>query len=689
MDFGRDVLPILSQNCFQCHGPDESQREADLRLDTAAGARHDLGGYAALAPGKSDESALIERVVSSDPDMLMPPPDSGKAALSAEQVLTLRRWIDAGAEYQQHWAFRPIERHAPPALGQSGSELSAARSPLTEIDRFLVARLQAVGLSLSGPVSRLKLIRRATFDLTGLPPKWEDVRAYVDDPAPESDAFAKVVDRLLDSPEYGERWGRHWLDLARYADTHGSSAIGFKRFPFSYTYRDYVIRAFNQDLPYNQFVLQQLAADQLDLPANDPDRAALGFLTIGEQFRNQHDVIDDQIDVIGRGLMGLTLACARCHDHKFDPIPTTDYYALHAVLSASVVPDELPLVGEQSVSESYRSKLGAMKQRREDISREQGEVMRGRLRMQVGLYLRELAKGTPEQDTSTAFLSYRTEDLRPVVLERWRKYLKTFDENDPVFGPWHRLSKLDPEGFSEQCQSLVGKLTEENGDPKAFANEQDLALNPPRWNPRVLESLAERKPETFLDVADVYGAVFADSYRKWQTALLEAAIEAGPDGKVITDEHPNHRVVNSSIERQLRHHLFDPGSPTSLPMDTAKNRGLLNRGVRDKVSGAFNAIHGLNLAADAPPRSMELRESKFPRESFVFVRGNPVRRGERVDPRFLTVLSGAGSQEFAVGRLRRGLAESIIDPSNPLCASRDRQLGMATSLRARPGSYAG
>ena len=322
-----------------------------------------------------------------------------------------------------------------------------------------MTRLQAVGLSLSAPISRTKLIRRATFDLTGLPPRWSDVQTFVRDPDSDSQAFAKVIDRLLESPEYGERWGRHWLDLARYADTHGSSAIGFKRFPFSYTYRDYVIGAFNEDLPYDRFVLQQLAADQLDLPDNDPARAALGFLTIGEQFRNRHDIIDDQIDVIGRGMMGLTLACARCHDHKFDPVPTTDYYALHAALSASHVPEDLPLIGEPAVSNNYQSKLAAMKRHRDDISREQGDVMRGRLRMQVGLYLKELAKGTPEQDTSTAFLSYRTEDLRPVVLERWRKYLKTMDENDPVFGPWHRLSKLGADGFSEQCQSLVQKLT--------------------------------------------------------------------------------------------------------------------------------------------------------------------------------------------------------------------------------------
>ena len=666
IDFGRDVLPILSQNCFQCHGPDEGQRQADLRLDTAAGARVDLGGYAAVVPDEPGTSALIDRIIETDPDLLMPPPESGKSALSKAQVDTLRQWIAGGAQYQQHWSLRPIEV-LPPSPIRDGSEASvSSASKPSQIDQYLIARLSNAGLTYSEPISRRKLIRRATFDLIGLPPTWRDVQAFVDDPDSDDRAFAKVIDRLLGSAEYGERWGRHWLDLARYADTHGSSAIGFTRFPFSYTYRDYVIGAFNADLPYNQFVLEQLAADQLGLADNDPARAALGFLTVGEQYRNRHDVIDDQIDVIGRGLMGLTLACARCHDHKFDPVPTTDYYALHAVLAASHVPEDLPLVGKQTIAERYQSKLATMKRQRNDISREQGEVMRGRLRMQIGLYLRELAKGTPEQDTSTAFLSYRTEDIRPVVLERWRKYVAATDENDPVFGPWHRLAGLTTDQFAQQCQEVVSALQKENGDPKAFVGEQNLTMKPPRWNPRVLQALAERQPNSFVEVAEVYGGVFASTHRKWQTALLEAALEASPDGKVIPDEHENHRVVNSSIERQLRRHLYDPASPTALPMDSPDHRRLLNRGVRDKVSGTFNAIHGLNLSSDAPARSMELRESSSPKDAYVFVRGNPVRRGEQVQPRFLTILSNVQSKPFEVGRLRLGLAQAIVDPANPL-----------------------
>lgn len=639
VEFSRDVRPILAENCFRCHGPDEGMREAELRLDRNT--------------GTTDWTAVIKRVASLDPDEMMPPPESGKK-LKPREIETLQNWIADGAKYQTHWAFEPVGDYEPPKRDDPR---------LTEIDRFIVAALDSRGLALSPPVSRAQLIRRATFDLTGLPPKWSDVEAFVNDPSPT--AFAAVVDRLLDSPAYGERWGRHWLDLARYADTHGGSAIGFTRFPFSYTYRDYVIAAFNADLPYDRFIVEQLAADQLNLDENDPALAALGFLTVGRQYRNRHDRLDDQIDVITRGLLGLTVSCARCHDHKFDPIPTSDYYSLYATLASSRAPRELPLVGNPAVAEQYRDELARRKRLRNDIVREQGEVMRGRLRMQVGMYLRELAEGTPEQDTSTTFLSYRTEDIRPVVLERWRKYLQARDENDPVFGPWHRLSKLDEKDFAGRCQDIVQAMIEENGDPKKFADQHRLGTKPPRWNPRVLNALAAQKPESFIEVADVYGEVFAETQRRWMTSLLEAAVEASPGGRVVPDQDPKHRVINSSIERQLRHHLHSPDSPTSVVLDDDVDLRMLNRGVRDNVRGTLEAIDQLNLGANAPPRAMALREDEAG-ESFVLLRGNPVARGERVEPRFLSVLSGENARPFADGKRRLGLARAIVDPANPL-----------------------
>ena len=556
---------------------------------------------------------------------------------------------------EKHWAFEKTKDYPPPEV--KGEDFS-------EIDRFVIAKLKDAGMQLSEPVSKEKLIRRVTFDLTGLPPTWNEVQMFLNDES--TDALEKVLDRLLASLGYGERWGRHWLDLARYADTTGGSAIGFKKFPFSWTYRDYVIQAFNTDLPYNEFILQQIAADQLKLPENDPALAGLGFLTIGRQFRNRNDRLDDRIDVISRGILGLTVSCARCHDHKFDPISIHDYYSMHATLASSRVPNELPIVGNPIVSEKYQQDLSSLEMKRDDIIREQGEVFRGRLRMQVGLYLKELAKGVPEQDTSTTFLSYRTEDIRPVVLERWRTYLAKLEENDPVFGPWRELSKLDAEGFELACQQKVEKWIKENGDHRKFVEEHKFSLEPPKWNPRVLEALQQRSPNSFVDVAEVYGQVFADVQRRWMKSLMEALEEAASGGKVIPDEDARHKVVNSSIERQLRHHLYNPGTPSDINFENRRDLGMLNRGLRDSVRNTVSAITNRNQSGDAPPRSMVLAEEDRPEDSFVFIRGNPVSRGDKVEPMFLSALRGENSRIFHDGERRLGLAQEIIDPSNPL-----------------------
>jgi len=641
VSFNNDVLPILSGNCFECHGPDKAARKAHLRLDRKE--------------GDKDWSALVKRITSTDPEEQMPPPKTGRK-LKPKQIEMLRRWVESGSKYEQHWAFQPINNPEPPPTKEPD---------LTAIDRFIALRLEEAALQLSEPISRTKLIRRATFDLTGLPPTWNEVETFVKDTSPN--AFAKVIDRLLESSAYGERWGRHWLDLARYADTHGGSAIGFKRFPFSYTYRDYVIRAFNTDLPYDRFIHEQLAADQLQLLEDDPALAALGFLSVGQQFRNRHDRLDDRIDVITRGMLGLTVTCARCHDHKFDPIPTADYYSLHATLANSRVPNELPLIGKPGISEKYVNELTALGEKRDDVIREQGDVFRGRLRMQVGIYLHELAKGVPEQDTSTTFLSYRTEDIRPVILERWRKYLQARTENDPVFGPWHRLSQLDAEGFEDSCRELVGGLKKQNGDPRKFSAEQNFGTRAPKWNPRVLDALESGKPKSFIEVAGVYGQVFTGVQERWMKSLLQASVEAALGGKVVPDQDARHKVVNSAIERQLRHHLHTPASPTSMTFNIRRDLGILNRGVRDATKNMMvSDIENLNLGGNAPPRSMVLQELRGNEKAFVFLRGNPISRGEPVEPRFLSALTGKKTKRFTDGERRLDLAREMTRPGNPL-----------------------
>jgi hypothetical protein len=559
-----------------------------------------------------------------------------------------------------HWAYQPIEKPPVP----TAQNPPPAASP---IDHFIVAALEREGMTLSAPADKRALLRRATFDLTGLPPAWDEVQSFIQDES--SDAFAKVVDRLLASPRYGERWGRHWLDIARYADTHGGGPLGAKKFPFSYTYRDYVIRAFNQDLPYDQFLLEQIAADQLELNGDPRPLAALGFLTVGRQFRNPHDLIDDRIDVVTRGLMGLTVTCARCHDHKYDAIPTEDYYSLYAVFAASEEPAELPLLAEPDESPEYRQyerELNRRKTVREDFIRDQSEVMRGRLRMQVGLYLRELAKGTPEQDLSTIFVSYRTEDLRPLVLERWRKYLAEASVDDPVFGVWHRLSQLSPGDFAQQSAENINNLRKENGEDGSNADKyHQIGATAPKWNPRVLDAISNGNVRSMLDVADAYGTLFANVHRDWLQALAVTSQEAAAEAPDVSDEGPEHAVVNSPVNQQLRRHLYGPDTPTAVPDELA--RKLLNRPIHDRGNGLAGAVANLNLESPgSPPRAMVLKEGDNPPVQSVFIYGDPIDRGSEVPPRFLSVLAGPDAKPYSDGQRRLQLAHSIVDPANPL-----------------------
>lgn len=654
--FNEHIRPILAEHCLQCHGPDAEKREADLRLDLEHSAKEN-----AIVAGHPEKSELLRRLTTADPDERMPPAATGKT-LTVAQIQLVRQWIEDGGKFEGHWSFELISKPAIPVTREPAK---------SDIDRFVIARLEEAGLEMTPAISRQQLIRRASFDLIGLPPTWEEVTAFVNDESPN--AYEKVIDRLLESPRYGERWGRHWLDIARYADTLGGSAIGFTKFPFSYTYRDYVIRSFNDDVPYDQFVTEQLAADQLGLAKDDPALAGLGFLTVGMQYRNQHDTIDDQIDVVTRGLLGLTVACARCHDHKYDAVPTTDYYSLYATFASSSAPDLLPEIRAPEKSnarppkayQEYQAELAKRQRLHSDMAREQSVVMRGRLRMQVGLYLMELAKGTPEQDLSAAFLSYRTDDLRPLVLNAWRDYLKKMSKDDPVFGPWVRLSTMQSEQFDQDCAKLVETLTKENGDASKFPAKQSLAGNAPRWNPRMLKKLAEGKPASMIELAEAYGSLFGDVQVEWLRAVLATTLEAQPGAKVVPDEDARHGDVNSAVNRQLRHHLYAEGTPTAMSDDLAVT--LLNRPVRDNLSGRKGAIHNLHLSSPgSPPRAMTLKEKKDAGGFHVFRRGSAIDRGELVQARFLTALSGTGAESFPDGKRRLGLAQAIVNPANPL-----------------------
>jgi len=325
VDFDRQIRPLLSDKCFACHGPDEAKRMARLRLDIKdGGAFADRGGYRLIVPGDSAHSRLIQRITAEKPALRMPPVSSG-LSLTKEQIELIRKWIDQGAEWTVHWAYVPPKRPAIPQV----SNPAWVRNP---IDAFILARLDHEGLKPSPEADRATLIRRVTFDLTGLPPTPAEVDAFLADKSP--DAYEKVVDRLLRSPRYGERMAMHWLDLARYADTHGYHIDSHREM---WRWRDWVIDAFNQNMPYDQFTIEQLAGDLLPNPTLS-QRIATGFNrnhminfeggAIPEEYQNEYVV--DRVETTATTWLGLTMGCARCHDHKYDPISQKEFYRFYA-----------------------------------------------------------------------------------------------------------------------------------------------------------------------------------------------------------------------------------------------------------------------------------------------------------------------------------------------------------------------
>jgi cytochrome c553 len=352
-------------------------------------------------PGKPDDSLLIQAIRYKDEDLQMPPKDE---KLSDQQIADLTEWVRRGApdprsaapqgvagnRYggvgRQHWAFQPVKKPALPAVQNA----AWVKSPL---DNFVLAKLEASGMAPNQPAEKATLIRRVYFDLIGLPPHPAEVEAFVKDTSPE--AFTKIVDKLLASAAYGEHWARYWLDMARYSDSKGD-ARGQEdlRFPHAFTYRDWVVKAFNADMPYNEFIIHQLAGDRVQaaiekmakdkgqpVPDNRYPLAAMGFLTLGNQFNGRRDdIIGDQIDVTTKAFLGLTVACARCHDHKFDPVPTKDYYSLYGVFANSLQPAELPTlqvnVPKTDALLDYLEKSAALAKRGEELKKQQEELRR-------------------------------------------------------------------------------------------------------------------------------------------------------------------------------------------------------------------------------------------------------------------------------------------------------------------------
>ncbi len=647
--FEQHVRPILVEHCHSCHGP--KKQELGLRLDSAAGLQKGSESGPVVVPGAPDDSLLIQ-AVRYDGDTQMPP----KGKLPDEAIAALVTWVKSGATWpvdpkavgsdtatpaeraRTHWAFQPVGDPAIP-------EVKNPAWVSTPADAFVLSRLEQAGLTPSPRADRRTLIRRATFDLHGLPPTPDEVAAFEADPSP--DAFRTVVRRLLASPRYGERWGRHWLDVARYADTKGYVRLNENpNYSCSWTYRDYVIRALNEDLPYDRFILEQLAADQLDLGDDPRPLAALGFLTLGQRFLNsQHDIIDDRIDVVSRGLLGLTVTCARCHDHKFDPIPTRDYYALHGVFASSPEPRVPPLILRKSEKPPYESYLVELAQRQaklDEFLNAQQASLATACRARLAEYLLAGQKEPVQANfLAVMFLVDASRDLNPVMTQRWARFLEqTRKRHDPVFAPWNDLTQLPAEEFAAKVPVLVtGWRTETTEDE--------------RINQVVVDALARTAPASLSDAAKTYAALLQEADERWQQARQQ---DAG-----VTQ-------LSDRDWEELRQASSGPDSPLTIAVGDVDDFLFVDTTKQNELHAHQRLVEDWVGSAGAAPHAMALVDSPSPENSHIFIRGNASNPGALAPRQFLSLLTHGDAEPFQHGSGRLELAQAIASTDNPLTA---------------------
>lgn len=626
--FEAHVRPLLVDHCYPCHSADAEKLKGDLRLDLRVGwERGGSSGKPAIVPGNPDASPLIQAVRHTHEDLAMPP----RKKLADDLIEKLEHWVRMGAPdprtggaplpdpaeaARQHWAFQPIREPAPPNVRDEAWVANG-------IDRFVLATLESKSLRPSPRANPRTLARRASVVLTGLPPSAEEVSAFEADPSPE--AFARLVDRLLASPRYGERWARHWLDVARYADTKGYVFEEERRYPYAYTYRDYVIRAFNDDKPYDQFLIEQIAADQVVSGDDRSALAAMGFLTLGRRFlNNPHDIIDDRIDVLTRGTMALTVTCARCHDHKYDPVPASDYYSLYGVFASSHEPNEKPLLGtipDRVRYEEFQRELARREKERDDFVRSKEEAHRLKLRRTIGDHLLAAFDAAKFEDSGKREELARSRQLSPNVVGKWIRALETTNTLPaPLFSAWRDFAALTENDFAARAKTLAETIA---------ANAEGS------HDAAVAKAFAGATPASLKEVSERYNRVFSD------------ALDAGHSpARAFLDAKGTPIDLNS--EEVYR--LFD--------VPEAQRKRALQRAVEE-----LQATH-----PGAPPRAMAMADNAQPVEPVVFKRGNPANRGSQVPRQFLGLLAGPDRKPFTQGSGRLELACAIASPANPLTA---------------------
>jgi cytochrome c553 len=665
--FEKKIRPVLAQECYECHSADAKKVKGGLLLDTAEGVLKGGDSGPSIVPGKPGKSLLLLTMqhADPDPDMAMPPK---KDQLPDQVLADFEQWIKMGAPdprdgkvtrklawdektAKDHWAFKAITN---PAVPTPADPKHFIQNP---IDAFVLAKLTEKKLQPTAKADAQTLLRRVTYDLTGLPPTPAEMEAFLADKSP--DAYGKAVDRLLATTAYGERWARHWLDVARYSDTNGDRLNGKRQplFAYAWTYRDYVINAMNADLPYDKFIVEQIAADRLPESKEDKSKlAALGFLTVGKRFMgNENDVLDDRIDVVTKGLMGLTAACARCHDHKFDPIPTKDYYSLHGIFNSSVEPEEEPLVAdfdkESPDYKDYEAQLAKVDAEVDEYHRTHAARLVSGMLDKSGEYLLAVNDSLGAKETSKKGdnfrLAARQRGLEAEVAFIWMERIKSAKKTDPVIGPWLKFAEIPADQFAERGPALAKEI--------ADSGEVQAAL---------AAALAAKAPTSLKDVAAVYTEVFG-ALRK----QLDLPAYLGYKGAGKGNKFPLAKI-NAKLEgpmESLRECVFGNDSVIA-PDEKTMSRALGVQFTNPETAILAKKVNVSFAHPGAPVRAMALVDKPNPRDSVVFIRGEPGNRGPVAPRKFLTVLSYGNDQPFKDGSGRLELAQRIASRDNPLTA---------------------
>ena len=686
--FEKNVRPILSDRCYECHSAQKSSSKGGLILDSRDGALKGGDEGPSVVPGNLEKSLLIKAVRYTDPEFAMPPKKTG-GKLPDDKIAILEEWIKMGApmplggaakitgltgKAREHWAFQAVKKSPVP-------EVKNKAWVKTPIDSFILAKLEEKGLQPNPPAGPESFLRRVSYDLIGLPPTSEQVDTFekaiqaaqiADTMAVRAgksaglveSVYAKRVDELLASPHFGERWARHWLDTARYSDTRGlqvdmgDTLFQDYRYAYAWTYRDYVINAINDDKPYDKFIVEQIAADRIPgISPDDPRLAALGFLTVGKRFEDIHDTIDERIDTTTKAFLGLTVSCARCHDHKFDPIPIKDYYSLHGIFASTVEPLHHPTLAATPKTAAARKDFekrlnmlqdeqvaGFFRYMREARARYEHE-MGGRLMMTT------VRGGSAESGDYSEKYKISLVEMTDFAAMRVQK-------DSPITGPFHAAAQVPLVYFAERAPAAIAESL----------NDPDHPVNP-----IIAAALRSLKPKTLEDVAMAYQKVYIDN----KAAILAHLALLAKPGEAWKNTSPAIAqltgypwAVPSYDEIVDNEDMISLFSTRKFCADW-QNRPIYG-GIGNNGPIAYfrhTLINELRLShPGAPGEAMVVQDSEAPKDSYVFKRGDKNLKGEIVPRQFLDILTKGERKPFVDGSGRYEFAQSIISKDNPITA---------------------